>query len=363
MLEQDGQSYYVELRAWHSHLDHNDDHHQNGHDHDVLMSRPLVSRTKPDALKGLMSTDYAISLSSQHPSIQDANFLWDKFERNANPLMKIDFDWALEQVRSKSTSFEGRMGLQDEDHAFVFCLYLMSIVTIPDHECLEVLHQPQQVLLSHYQAICEQALSRSNIFCITNVTVIRAILLYIAASIERLSLHRDGAILGLSPAETENRRRLWWYLQHLDLALGVRCGTTPLTLMAEWDWHAFISVIVEVTQLKGSPKAQRTWDLLSNLYTHNKNLLELSEDRRKLHAAELIINAWKARQTVTPSAPVPLCISVLEPLLSDHRSRIEHVRSEAAGQPLELVMTDEDLNELLGLEFQDIDWAFWAGMK
>lgn len=179
MLEQDGQPYYVELRAWHSHIDQNGDYRQIGHNHDVLMSRPLVSRTKPDAMKGLMRTDYIFSLSSQHPSIQDANFLWDKFERNANPLMKIDFEWALEQVRSKSTSFEDRTQLKDEDHAFIFCLYLMSIVTLPDQECIEVLHQPKEVLLSHYQAICEQALSRSNIFCITNIIVIKAIVLYI----------------------------------------------------------------------------------------------------------------------------------------------------------------------------------------
>ncbi|KAG9950962.1 hypothetical protein KCU85_g3246, partial [Aureobasidium melanogenum] len=547
MLEQDGQPYYVELRAWHSHIDQNGDYRQIGHNHDVLMSRPLVSRTKPDAMKGLMRTDYIFSLSSQHPSIQDANFLWDKFERNANPLMKIDFEWALEQVRSKSTSFEDRTQLKDEDHAFIFCLYLMSIVTLPDQECIEVLHQPKEVLLSHYQAICEQALSRSNIFCITNIIVIKAIVLYIAASIERLSIqslfslmgltirnaeklgiHRDGALLGLSPAETENRRRLWWYLQHLDLALGVRCGTTPLTLMADWDariplniedrdlnldmteappehrsltslsyclwtfwivsqqreffkdnkgklgitwasnknipharkntllniieqglnqnflqycdpikpldiiiqltsralictfrmftlhpmsfsggtdmtederhsqlmetaiksleynialnsrpeiqrfqwyikgyfqWHAFISVIVEVTQLKASPRAQRIWDLLSDLYTYNKNLHELSEDRRKLHAAELIVKAWKARQTAGPSARTPLCVSILEPLLSAHRADMEHVQLQPVGQSLEPVMTDEDLNEILGLEFQDIDgFLGWYGV-
>jgi hypothetical protein len=61
--------------------------------------------------------------------------------------------------------------------------------------------------------------------------------------------------------------------------------------------------------------------------------------------------------------PTPVCITVLEPLLSEHRSRVEYVRSEAAGQPLEPVMTDEDLNEILGLEFQDIDWGFWAGIE
>lgn len=180
MLEQNGESYYVELRAWHSHIGQ-EDNQQNGHNHDVLMSRPLISRTKPDALKGLLRTDYATDLVSQHPTIQDANFLWKKFERNANPLIKIDFDWVLKQVRSTSTTPEGRMQLKDEDHAFVFCVYLMSVVSLPEEECTRVLRQSKQVLLSHYQAICEQALSRSNIFCITNTTLIRAILLYIVS--------------------------------------------------------------------------------------------------------------------------------------------------------------------------------------
>ena len=52
---------------------------------------------------------------------------------------------------------------------------------------------------------------------------------------ERCGLHRDGTFLGLSPYETERRRRVWWQLQHLDLALGVRTGSVPLTLTATWD--------------------------------------------------------------------------------------------------------------------------------
>lgn len=116
-------------------------------------------------------------------------------------------------------------------------------------------------------------------------------------------------------------------------------------------------------QLKGSPEAQRIWDLLSDLYTYNKNLLELSEDRRKLHAAELITSAWKARQTADPSAYKPACVSILEPLLSDNRGDATKTQTEVVGQPLEPVMTDEDLNAMLDLEFQDIDWGFWAGME
>lgn len=170
--------YLRTRRAWHSHIGQ-EDNQQNGHNHDVLMSRPLISRTKPDALRSLLQTDHAVNLSSQHPIIQHANFLWERFIRNANPLIKIEFDWALEQLRSISTTSEGRVQLKDEEHAFVFSVYLMSVVSLPQEECARFLGQPKEDLLSHYQAICEQALSRSNIFCITNTTVIRAILLYI----------------------------------------------------------------------------------------------------------------------------------------------------------------------------------------
>jgi hypothetical protein len=52
---------------------------------------------------------------------------------------------------------------------------------------------------------------------------------------EKLGLHRDGTVLELPPWEVEDRRRVWWQLQHLDLALAVRMGLTPLTMTANWD--------------------------------------------------------------------------------------------------------------------------------
>ena len=52
---------------------------------------------------------------------------------------------------------------------------------------------------------------------------------------ERLGLHRDGTCLGLSPADTERRRRIWWQLQQLDIALGAKCGNMPMMLKADWD--------------------------------------------------------------------------------------------------------------------------------
>ena len=54
-------------------------------------------------------------------------------------------------------------------------------------------------------------------------------------SAERLGLHRDGTFLGLSPFETERRRRIWWQLQHLDVRLAIWAGSTSLSLQAAWD--------------------------------------------------------------------------------------------------------------------------------
>ena len=52
---------------------------------------------------------------------------------------------------------------------------------------------------------------------------------------ERLGLHRDGTYIGLSPYETERRRRLWWFLQQTDLGLAVWAATSSMTLHGDWD--------------------------------------------------------------------------------------------------------------------------------
>jgi hypothetical protein len=43
----------------------------------------------------------------------------------------------------------------------------------------------------------------------------------------KMGLHRDGVSLGLSPFETEMRRRLWWHIVHVDFRLSDVLGTKP----------------------------------------------------------------------------------------------------------------------------------------
>jgi hypothetical protein len=57
----------------------------------------------------------------------------------------------------------------------------------------------------------------------------------VSRSAEQLGIHRDGELLRLSPAETEERRRLWWQLQHLELVLAFKRGVTSISFTAQCD--------------------------------------------------------------------------------------------------------------------------------
>ena len=51
----------------------------------------------------------------------------------------------------------------------------------------------------------------------------------------RMGLHRDGHLLGLGPLRTEERRRVWWQLQYLELTISAVVGSMSLTIFADWD--------------------------------------------------------------------------------------------------------------------------------
>ena len=88
-------------------------------------------------------------------------------------------------------------------------------------------------------------------------------------SAERCGLHRDGTLLGLSPYETERRRRLWWQLQHIDLALGVKSGSFSLTITAPWDSELPLNIEDEDInpQMRETPKERHGLTAMSQCLT------------------------------------------------------------------------------------------------
>lgn len=52
---------------------------------------------------------------------------------------------------------------------------------------------------------------------------------------ERLGLHRDGDAYGIPVLRSEERRRVWWQLQHLEMATAQLVGAITMTIYADWD--------------------------------------------------------------------------------------------------------------------------------
>jgi hypothetical protein len=61
-------------------------------------------------------------------------------------------------------------------------------------------------------------------------------LLGIASRIaERIGLHRDGDDLGVPVLRSEERRRMWWQLQHMEISCAQLVGSITSTIYADWD--------------------------------------------------------------------------------------------------------------------------------
>lgn len=253
ILEEHGQTFYLESRSWQGWLGMG-----------MNLQNPFKAKDLPDAMQGILRGQDSVDRSISWLSQQDALTLWRTFAHRVQPLVRISFDWNLKRLSDRFVAAHLTLQifgtsqptdtLSESELALVYSIYLVSVVSLSEEECSMLLHQSKSFVLFQLQLLCEDALYKTNIFCITDIKVLQALAHYMISGVERLSLqslwslmglvirnaekigiHRDGALLGLSPAVAQERARLWWQLQHLDLILAIMSGLTPLTLQAEWD--------------------------------------------------------------------------------------------------------------------------------
>ncbi|KAI1849973.1 hypothetical protein JX266_004352 [Neoarthrinium moseri] len=547
ILEEDGQQHYLESRVWLTHG------HLQGGTRIANAKHPLFLRNAIPAFQNIIrGRDSPISVSSELR--EHAQILWTFFKQRVHPFIRISFTWELERLESIVTLSPDSTQIDIAQNALIYSIYLSSITSLTESDCRTNFGLSKTLMLAKYQALCEESLAGTDILCMKNIMALKAMAVYLMASLDRLStqslwtlmglairngeklgIHRDGTLLGMSPFETEERRRLWWHLQYLDLILAIRLGVTPSTLKAEWDarlplniedgdftpemktfpeerkgltsmsyclftyyildeqrqyhadkgrfelswstnqsvpmqikeafidrledglnkrflqycdpikplhiliqlmsralvcvfrhrillttgeysdrmnqgnrgsllalsmqlleyaivmhshrllrdfdwfttngfpWPAFMVVLVEASQETNIDACQRIWALLSDLYAANASLLELTEDRRRLHAAELIVAAWKtcmSKGTVSRSTPTPSMVSSLEKRLSECMEDVPQASAETEAnggihrgvRELEIpesFLSEQEANNLLDLDLRDIDWSFW----
>lgn len=203
-------------------------------------------------LNALMFGFRAITYSMQpfHPSPPMSGTLFSFFAENVAPLIRIFHMPTLSRAYYDATA--SLNSLDKNTEALLFAIYYSAIVSITPAQCFTLLGVPHSAASDHYRFAAEQALARANLLTTQSITLVQAATLFISALrnhddsratwsltalvfhiAQAMGLHRDGALFGLRPFDTEIRRRLWWQICILDRRGSEYHGYEPIVAGGE----------------------------------------------------------------------------------------------------------------------------------
>ncbi|KAF2670825.1 hypothetical protein BT63DRAFT_202494 [Microthyrium microscopicum] len=247
IVENDDDVSYIETPMWHSWRGHDDD--KNLDRRDALSSKTHYQRTILDPIQQAELDDSFASLSTD----EHIHILWPVFLKNAHPLIKIFFDWEIESVIQKTQKQSSSLSMSEQ--SLLFGISLIAVLTLSCEQCRDMLSEEKPRLQTQLQQCLERSLLLSRYAETTDRYVLQAFMFYLLAIrnrarpaaiysllgiacriAERMGLHRDGTVFGLFPVRTEERRRMWWQLQYMDIAIARLVGNVSLTVFASsWD--------------------------------------------------------------------------------------------------------------------------------
>ncbi|KAL9079982.1 MAG: hypothetical protein Q9157_001179 [Trypethelium eluteriae] len=207
------------------------------------------------------------NLASFYPSFEILPKLREIYADRVDPMMKI-----LHLPTFWTALMNGLRHPQDlskslEAAIFAFCCAAIS--ALKEDECETLFGLQKSVMYTRYRVATRQALVNAGFLSTSSPMTLRAYAIFMLLSAaelidkmcvrnsyrcdtlfvlsgvairlaRKMGLHRDGTSLGLSPFETEMRRRLWWHLVHVDFrtadllgtraSLDLSCGDTKMPL-------------------------------------------------------------------------------------------------------------------------------------
>lgn len=173
------------------------------------------------------------SIQQLHPSANQIFSLWQIFLDNINPMTKFVHQPSFQEtLLQASTNLDNLpRGLE----ALMFSIYNAAVFSMEEDECEIKFGETRKTLLTRYRHATRKALARARFMGTSDIMVLQAFVLYVLTMREvydsrttwtlagvasrvaqGMGLHRDGTLLGVSPFETEIRRRLWWQIAILD---------------------------------------------------------------------------------------------------------------------------------------------------
>lgn len=184
-----------------------------------------------------------VDLRKLHPLPSQIPFIWQVYQENVDPLVKIlhvpTMSKTIRELRSNMNSISPGM------EALMFAIYYASITSMEDTEVKVNFGAEKGQLINKYRFATEQALAKANFLVTSELVVVQAFTLFLvlvrryddtrfawtltglAIRISQsLGIHREGTKFDdLSPFDVEMRRRLWWAICILDLRSAEDQGT------------------------------------------------------------------------------------------------------------------------------------------
>ncbi|KAF2123215.1 hypothetical protein BDV96DRAFT_15587 [Lophiotrema nucula] len=177
-----------------------------------------------------------IDLTAFWPSFVLLSRIKDVFMDRGDPLMKIlhmPTFWA-----ALTNAMQHPRDTPKATEAILFAFCLVTVSTLNDEECLTLLGVEKAVLTPRFRLATRHALVGAKFLKTSDPTILQAYLMFMMGLrstgcceplfpmsgvairlAQKIGLHRDGTTLGLSPFETEMRRRMWWQLAQTDFKM------------------------------------------------------------------------------------------------------------------------------------------------
>ncbi|EXM14221.1 Zn2-C6 fungal-type DNA-binding domain [Fusarium oxysporum f. sp. vasinfectum] len=189
-------------------------------------SPPSVIASPFNPMGILSNSSFPTPLASLHPPKRTAMKLWKVFVESVDACEKVLHIPTSEVLVYKVLQDPSKASA--EDLGLCFSVYYAAAIALPPDEADHVLEEERTQSLHRYKVGLEQALAQADFLENPTLALLHAVAIYLAAlrahnsgrsvwiinglalrAAQSIGLHRDGKKLGLSPFESEIRRRLW----------------------------------------------------------------------------------------------------------------------------------------------------------
>ncbi|OGM46113.1 hypothetical protein ABOM_005710 [Aspergillus bombycis] len=173
---------------------------------------------------GLVGDTNWTNMSSKgfYPHSGQLCMLWHIYQTRVHPLIAVLHIPSVERIVRDAAD---GIALEPGNRSLILSVCFAAVVSMTPDQCVSTLGQSYEMTIQGLSVAVNRALKQANFIRSQDISILQAAVLFLLCFRVGQGIHRDGSKFGLSPFETEMRRRLWWHLCILDMLASEDQGT------------------------------------------------------------------------------------------------------------------------------------------